>query len=138
MELPVGSIVIWGAGNIPDGFQLCDGTNGTPDLRGVFVKGAQDDDDLLGTGGVSSHTHTNPNTSTRSDHRHSISGTTGVASDHEYTATGGSSTPTARSHTHAWSGNTGYANAHSHTVGNSGSASNLPPHIKLYFIMRME
>ena len=31
-------------GNIPDGWQLCDGTNGTPNLKGQFVVGYDPDD----------------------------------------------------------------------------------------------
>lgn len=46
----------WGAVNtIPDGWQLCDGSNGTPDLRGMFIAGydpAQTDQNAPGkTGG---------------------------------------------------------------------------------------
>ncbi len=39
--LPVGSIVIWSGtiADIPSTFRLCDGTNGTPDLRDKFVRG---------------------------------------------------------------------------------------------------
>lgn len=39
--VPKGGIIIWsGAANaIPDGWVLCDGNNGTPDLRGRFVLG---------------------------------------------------------------------------------------------------
>lgn len=34
------ALPFWGAINtIPDGWQLCDGTNGTPDLRGMFIAG---------------------------------------------------------------------------------------------------
>ena len=40
--VPVGTIGIWSGAitTIPDGWQLCDGTNNTPDLRGRFVVGA--------------------------------------------------------------------------------------------------
>lgn len=41
-DLPVGSIIPW-YGNIsdmPEGFALCDGKNGTPDLRDKFITGA--------------------------------------------------------------------------------------------------
>ena len=39
---PTGCIVLWSgaAADIPDGWYLCDGTNGTPDLRDRFVIGA--------------------------------------------------------------------------------------------------
>ena len=34
------ALPFWGAVNdIPDGWQLCDGSNGTPDLRGMFIAG---------------------------------------------------------------------------------------------------
>jgi microcystin-dependent protein len=55
-SLPVGTILMWfGAlGSIPTGFQLCDGTNGTPDLRGAFPRGAGGAIALGQTGGAAS------------------------------------------------------------------------------------
>lgn len=54
--------------SIPARFQLCDGTNGTPDLRDKFIICAKQDDGgvpkatvegaLKSTGGVTGHTHT--------------------------------------------------------------------------------
>lgn len=46
-SIPYGVIVIWhgNTGSIPDGWHLCDGTNGTPDLRSRFVYGAGSDTD---------------------------------------------------------------------------------------------
>ena len=42
----MGVIVIWNgsANRIPDGWALCDGSNGTPDLRGRFVVGYNPND----------------------------------------------------------------------------------------------
>lgn len=42
--VPIGTIVDWwgNLGDIPAGWALCDGTNGTPDLRGRFTRGAGD------------------------------------------------------------------------------------------------
>jgi hypothetical protein len=37
--LPTGTIVMWGKNEIPDGWVECDGSNGTPDLRGRFIYG---------------------------------------------------------------------------------------------------
>ena len=38
--LPPGIIVAWGGSTVPTGWALCDGTNGTPDLRNRFILGA--------------------------------------------------------------------------------------------------
>lgn len=57
------ALPFWGAVNaIPDGWQLCDGSNGTPDLRGMFIAGYDPNDaaqDAPGkTGGSHKHTLT--------------------------------------------------------------------------------
>lgn len=48
--IPTGGIIIWSgtSDNIPDGWALCDGENGTPDLRGRFVLGATTEADEEG------------------------------------------------------------------------------------------
>lgn len=56
-SVPQGSIIPWygDKANIPDGFALCDGTNGTPDLRNRFLVGAGDAYKLAAVGGESTH-----------------------------------------------------------------------------------
>lgn len=57
--VPAGSIIIWSgtASNIPDGWALCDGQNGTPDLRDKFVLGGGGETHTVGsTGGEETHT----------------------------------------------------------------------------------
>ena len=44
--------------NIPSGWYLCDGTNGTPDLRDKFIKGCSAGVDPGGTGGAASVLYT--------------------------------------------------------------------------------
>ena len=58
--VPAGAILIWSgsASDIPDGFALCDGTNGTPDLRDRFVLGAGKSYSVNSTGGEEEHTLT--------------------------------------------------------------------------------
>lgn len=53
-SVPQGSIIPWygSIGNIPNGFALCDGKNGTPDLRDRFLVGAGNSYKLGNTGGV--------------------------------------------------------------------------------------
>jgi len=67
--VPVGGIILWSGtiAAIPGNWALCDGNNGTPDLRDRFVVGAKQDDagvaktnltgSLTQTGGAVSHHH---------------------------------------------------------------------------------
>ena len=38
--IPAGTIVMWNGSSVPKGWALCDGTNGTPNLVGSFIKGS--------------------------------------------------------------------------------------------------
>lgn len=58
--LPAGLIVMWYGliAQIPAGWVLCNGLNGTPDMRGLFPKGAAAGVEAGSTGGSATHTHT--------------------------------------------------------------------------------
>ncbi len=68
MAIPVGAILFWSGSlaTVPAGYQVCDGTNGTPDLRDRFVPGAGETFEAHDSGGSAavavggSHTHTVP------------------------------------------------------------------------------
>ena len=54
---PTGGIIMWAGSTVPEGWALCDGENGTPDLRGRFIVGKHTDTDneyvgIGTTGGV--------------------------------------------------------------------------------------
>jgi hypothetical protein len=54
-----GAIAMWfGAiDDLPAGWRLCDGTEGTPDLQGYFIRGASSDSEIGTEGGTESHDH---------------------------------------------------------------------------------
>ena len=86
--LPTGMIVMWNstAASIPTGWQLCNGSNGTPDLRGQFVVGAGGSYTPGDTGGASSVTLS---ANAMPIHTHELTGslTTGSAGSHTHTLT---------------------------------------------------
>lgn len=138
-ELPIGSIVLWGNDTIPTGWQVCDGTNGTPNLIGNFIKGAADGE-LGQTGGAASHNHTN-SVGSRSDHNHggsvsiniqtsggSVWANSGTTSDFDSPSTHGHSDKTVT----LYSGG-----AHTHSMGNTSYENNIPLSVKRVFIMRI-
>ena len=57
--VPLGTIVMWSgkANTIPDGWQICDGNNGTPNLVGRFVIGRSSAYPLNTYGGSTDHFH---------------------------------------------------------------------------------
>jgi hypothetical protein len=71
-DLPVGIIGLWrdSLGSIPEKFQLCDGTNGTPDMFGLYPR-ASDTDIGQSGGNLNAHTHTGAShTHTTTGHSH--------------------------------------------------------------------
>lgn len=162
--VPVGGILMWSGlvANIPSGYKLCDGTNGTPDLRGKFIIGAGGSYSPSATGGAATVTLVEGNLPA---HTHTCTGTTAAGGAHTHTATDSG-------HTHSYlksvatggiAGGTGAldgnssdstgsgsanitvstAASHTHdinlTLGSTGSGTAvniLPPYFALAYIMR--
>lgn len=159
--VPTGVILMWSGtiSTIPEGWALCDGTNGTPDLRNRFIVGAGASYAEGATGGATSKT-----TSTDGAHTHSISVSVGghtlalsriPSHSHSYVrgagtwnTSGGSdsdasagnrkansynsaSAGSSYSHSHSGSGSSGSAGGHSHTV------NVVPPYYALALIMKL-
>ena len=142
---PVGGIIMWSGSvaSIPSGWALCNGSNGTPDLRNRFVVGAGSTYAVNATGGsadaiVVSHTHTATSTSTVTDPGHFHD--TNLAPDNS-----GGSKPAATNNDNVGTVNTstnttGITVATSTTVasaGSSGTNANLPPYYALAYIMKL-
>ena len=77
--VPSGGILMWSGSvvSIPSGFNLCDGTNGTPDLRNRFIVGAGSTYAPNALGGsndaiVPSHSHSATSTVTDPGHTHTV------------------------------------------------------------------
>jgi microcystin-dependent protein len=151
--VPGGAIIMWSGSiaTIPSGWALCNGANGTPDLRNRFVIGSSSD-----VSGVSNTSVTGANTKSGGSkdaivvaHTHSGTANSGTGggnfvSDLYYgaqpnhffrTGTGGAgsgyihkSVASAGAHTHSLTIN---------STGSSGTNANLPPYYALAFIMKL-
>lgn len=145
--VPIGGIIAWSGaiGSIPSGWQICDGTNGTPDLRDRFIMGAGSSYAVDATGGA-----------TTIDIRHDHGGNTGAGTAHDHGAGSlnadspasscfnngpvGTEESVARcAHSHDVSGSTANESAHTHSISNDLSANQsiLNPYYALAWIQRM-
>jgi microcystin-dependent protein len=143
--LPFNTIAIWSGSiaSIPTGWQLCDGTNGTPDLRNKFLVGAGNSYLIGNTGGeievyldspqlpththpvtagsigpVGNHGHPSPSTSTQGGHVHPVTAISNSGSFPHTTGAGAYQlTPsTGSGGAHAHPASTGSAGGHTHSI----------------------
>jgi hypothetical protein len=143
--IPSGGIFLWSGsiGSIPAGYVLCNGSNGTPDLRDRFVVGAGSAYAVNATGGSAdavlvSHTHTATSTVTDPGHVHpplspanAFSGPPNNGQGLRSDANQSTSTATTGSAV------TGITVATTNTTaGVSGTNANLPPYYALCYIMK--
>jgi hypothetical protein len=140
--IPAGGIIIWSGstGSVPAGWLLCDGTNGTPDLRDRFIVGAGNTYSVNATGGsanaiVVSHTHTATSVVTDPGHFHGIDGyATPSGSDTGLVRTGEG---TGAVNFNTKSKTTGITVATTNaSSGVSGTNANLPPYYALAYIQK--
>jgi hypothetical protein len=152
--------------SIPSGWYLCNGSNGTPDLRNRFIVGAGSTYSVADTGGsadaiTAAHTHTftsgSATTSSAGSHTHGVwsNGTTNANTPVAFGASGAfcvAATNIASTGYRATLANNGSpvdaletVGAHTHTVtvtgttdstGSSGTNANLPPYYALAYIMK--
>ena len=149
-SIPSGTIITWyGAlGSIPSGFVLCDGSNGTPDLRNRFIVGAGNSYTLGATGGADtvtlttaqmpSHAHTRGTmnitgsilSSYWPEHAYKLSGAFYHIGNHKGAAYGDTRGIAGFDASRAWTGETSY-------VGSGSAHENRPPYYALYYIMKL-
>lgn len=141
-----GMIMMWSgtSANVPTGWALCDGNNGTPNLVNKFIRGATTSG---GTGGYAD--------ATLVSHSHSFSGTTSSNGEHNHTGysnlnlnySNGGGRPNDAPNGYATSGRqwqTLYGGSHSHSfsgttnsTGDSATNKNLPPYYELCYIVKV-
>lgn len=121
--VPFGVIAMWSgsADGIPPGWQLCDGTNGTPDLRDKFVLGAGGECAPGDTGGEKAVTLTVPQLP---KHFHDFTWSIGGSGTNQYLKP-----------VNAAPYNTP---AQTSKVGGDQPHNNMPPYYALCYIMHME
>ncbi len=128
--LPQGSIIIW-SGNvasIPSGWALCDGNNGTPDLRDKFVVGARQD-----IGGVAMTNVSGTFTQVGGEAYHTLTIAEMPAHTHQYS---GVSWQDRYDGGNWWSPYPGVTQTTSST-GSGQPHNNLPPYYALCFIIKL-
>lgn len=136
IEFPVGAIVMHNANAnaLGDNWKVCDGNNGTPDLRGYFVYGGTGD-----AGGSDTHYHTNGKTNSAGSHSHTVHVKSGNLVALTPNAQGSSEGQQCnRGHYHEATVTSSIAGEHQHDVGNTSTNTVLPSYIQLYFIQRIQ
>ena len=143
-DVPVGTVVMFNAAfsNIPVNWQLCDGSNGTPNMTNRFVYGTVTEGEITQLGGLAN--------AIVPTHSHNFTGT--AMADHSHTLVSMKRHSLYPDYHHASQsllngGDQGeqYTSAESagvpagsiSTEGESLTNKNLPPYIKLAYIQRM-
>jgi len=137
--VPSGVIAMWSGtlATIPSGWHLCDGADGTPDLRNRFVYGTAASENPGATGGATTHSHT------VNSHTHSVN-------PPSKTTSGPSQANTFCGYRECCScwGESAGSSSHTHTVDipsftsgasapGTSSSNHLPPYYKLAYIMKL-
>lgn len=148
---PKGTILMFGgsASDIPEGWSICDGSNGTPNLIDKFIKSSTTAGDTGGDNEVTltidnlpPHTHTvesgTVNTSTDGDHSHTytspVMGVSDNANDRNVVeSTGSGTTSSAGSHSHTID----LSSVVLSTVGLGEPIKIEPPYYTLLYIMKV-
>jgi len=135
--IPKGGIIMWSGAvdQIPEGWALCDGSDGTPDLRDRFVVGAAGGYAVAATGGEASHVLT---IDEMPSHNHSV-----TDPGHRHAYKHGSSTTSSGYAADTNNGNPTQYTENATTgisvnnMGGGAAHNNLPPYYALAFIIKL-
>jgi hypothetical protein len=138
-SFPSGGIILWNGsvGSIPAGWYLCNGSNGTPDLRSRFVVGAGSTYAVGATGGtadaiVVSHSHSASSSVNDPGHNHTIG-----FQNYTIDANSGGQGLVRQGTSNTSTVSTGISVSTSiSSTGDSGTNANLPPYYALCYIMK--
>jgi microcystin-dependent protein len=131
--IPKGGIIMWSGSisNIPAGWALCDGTNGTPDLRNRFIVGAGSSYAVGATGGEATHVLT---INEMPSHSHPP----GTGSSRHFVVDGSSSDPTYYGPANINVSGLGYiTSTATGSTGGGAAHENRPPYYALAYIMKL-
>ena len=143
--IPTGGIMIWSGllADVPSGWAVCNGSQGTPNLQNLFV---------IGTNAVSTVNSGNTNnqvtitTANLPEHVHTGTTTAGGAShNHGFSLARGGTGPTSMTSTTDQGNNTNKStedNLHSHLISTQSTGLGqpitiIPPYYALFYIMKL-
>ncbi len=155
LGIPTGAIIMWSGSvsSIPVGWALCNGSSGTPDLRGRFIVGYNPNDpdyNSIGDNGgekrhtlsineMPSHNHTG-NTNSAGNHSHTVNdeGDFTTGNPGGYIVQSGANQRNSGVQTQT----TNFTGSHSHSLtindrGSSQSHENRPPYYTLAYIIKL-
>ena len=135
--IPVGGIIMWSgsASNVPDGWNLCDGSFGTPDLRGRFIVGYDPGDgDYNAVGKKGGKSTVKLTTAQLPSHKHEVYGRSSG-----YTARHNDDAEVITYANRGWGSSTVYQKINdTSSVGSGDEHENRPPFYTLCFIIRVK
>lgn len=131
----VGMIAMWleTIATIPQGWKLCDGSGGTPEMRERYLKIANNSGEIEDTGGSNTHTHA------AQAHSHTSNGshTHGIAQQAhtvEIQKTGNGAAPARNENVHAATTSAGTTASYAAANTTANSSNNEPPYRTVAFI----
>ena len=135
--LPKGTVVMWygNSSKIPDGWAICDGNHGTPDLRKRFIVGADDDEEEykfyeenIAKGKNRGSAKVILTEGQMPKHKHSYT---------QFKSSGYAGSGQDKNHSYVHFHDTDESGINTNESGNNEPHENRPPYYALYFIMRI-